>query len=76
MGNVGHWKLTSRSSFHGMSLSPDALLPFVACLFVGGARSSTLWPAALFLSSILEVDEGRGPTIDAAVVMRCRRLGS
>lgn len=76
MWNAGLWKLTSRSSFQGMSLSPDALLPLVACLFVGGARSSTLWPAALFLSSILVVDEGRGPTVDAAVVIRCRRLES
>jgi MFS-type transporter involved in bile tolerance (Atg22 family) len=34
--------LTSRSSFHGISESADVLLaPLIACLFVGGAKSST-----------------------------------
>jgi hypothetical protein len=64
-------KLTSRSSFHGMSASTDTLLPpFIACLFVGGASSSTLWPAALFLSSILMMVAGRGPTVAATTFIR------
>lgn len=46
--------LTSRSLAHGRSESVEFLLPFIACLFVGGAKSS--WAADLFLSSILMKD--------------------
>ena len=62
--------LTSRSSFHGMSESADVLLaPLTACLLVGGARSSTLWVADLFLSSIFRGGE-KGATVEETTFIR------
>jgi hypothetical protein len=69
--------LTSRSSFHGMSESTDVLLaPFIACLLVEGASSSTLWLAGLFLSSILMmVEEGRGDMVEATFIRKQEASG-
>ena len=69
---MGRVTLTSRSSFHGISESAEALLaPFMACLFVEGARSSTLWLAGRFLSSILMmVEEAIGATVEAAFIRK------
>ena len=72
------WLLTSISSDHGavLSESAEALLPpLTACLLVGGARSSVLWPADLFLSSIL-MKEGRDGADAATGVIRLKELNS
>lgn len=64
------------SSDHGAVFSESAEAfpaPLVACLLVGGARSSVLWPAALFLSSIL-MKEGRDGADAATGVIRLKKV--